>query len=163
MGTFLVVQGACRLTAPAAVTGLASGAACGADIQCTEGLACECGTCVPVDGGDDPPLCGDGGSIGFDGGSGGCNITPLPCFLDCESAVVIGESACIGGRDSCANVGGVLSSQCADADAGIPDAGDDAGLDAGLDAGDDAGDDAGLDAGDDAGLDAGDDAGNDAG
>ncbi len=96
-----VVVSGCPL-APPRTSGEGAGAVCHNDLECASGLACECGVCAEPSG--EPPRCIDLNDA--------CSEVPSECFQACGDLTVVGDAACVDGRETCSAVGGVLRSQC---------------------------------------------------
>jgi hypothetical protein len=88
------------LLAPA--PGAGAGQACAASWMCAEGLACECGQCTEP----------TGRAVRCPAVADECSDTPSSCYATCGDTTVIGPAGCVDGRESCAEVGGVLRRQC---------------------------------------------------
>lgn len=103
LAVVVLVTSACpSLLAPPPTSGAAAGAPCAANVDCAAGLACECGQCAEPTG--QAPRC-----LELDDA---CGDVPSDCFAACGDPTVIGQAECVGGRESCAAVNGVLVSQC---------------------------------------------------
>jgi hypothetical protein len=95
---------ACFL-APAPIDGASEGSTCAADLDCGDGLACECGTCASPSNPRLPPSC----DVSVDNQ---CPSTPSGCFESCGVEVVVGIADCVAGRETCEGSGGVLFDDC---------------------------------------------------
>lgn len=91
--------------APAAVSGVGEGSPCGTDLDCDNGLACECGTCATLTDTPQPPSC----EVTPDNR---CPDVASECFLACGDETVVGLAECVEGRETCESSAGVLRDFC---------------------------------------------------
>jgi hypothetical protein len=99
-----VLAGCPSWLAPPVTSGLGAGEACQGSWECDDGLSCECGLCATPSEPPRPVRC-----IELDDS---CNDPPSDCYASCGDETVVGAAACVNGRETCTDVGGVLRDQC---------------------------------------------------
>ncbi len=105
--------------APQPVVGEPAGSSCGTDLDCADGLLCECGTCATASADPLPPSC----EVSPDDR---CPDVASECFQECGVDNVVGLAECVNGRETCESSGGVLRDEDCGPDVcwGVPDVGE---------------------------------------
>jgi hypothetical protein len=98
----LALSGCPALLAPPPLPGEPVGGACRADLDCDDGLECECGRCTAPDDEDLPPSC----DVDLSQACG----DPEPCYAACGDLTELGETTCEEGTPVCA--AGVREDDC---------------------------------------------------
>jgi hypothetical protein len=102
---FTTIGGGC--IGPPAVVGSAQGESCVRNMDCDDGLVCECRSCTNAADATEPPVCDVSPNVE-------CGEAPSNCYASCGEEVITGLAECVNGAETCVANGGVLYSDCPD-------------------------------------------------